>query len=58
MERIKPTGSWKKLDDHFLRAINDPWYKCLVNLENLISEYTFLFYIIFRYISFIIHITK
>ena len=44
MERIKPTGSWKKLDDHFLRAINDPWYKCLVNLENLISEYTFLFY--------------
>lgn len=41
---IKPNSSWKNLENHYLKAIDDEWYKCIAELENLITKYTFLFY--------------
>lgn len=41
---IKPTHSWKNLQTHHMSAINDPWYKILLNLQNNISIFTMQFY--------------
>lgn len=42
--RIRPQKSWKNLDTHYLSVLHDPWYKKLVDVENLISRYTSKFY--------------
>ena len=42
---IEPKKSWKIPQTHFINAINDEWYRKLVEIENLISKYTNLFYI-------------
>ena len=41
---IKTESSWKEIDTHFIRAIENPWYKNLVEINHLISKYTMLFY--------------
>lgn len=41
---IRPQSTWKDLETHYLTAINDEWYKCLVELQNLIFKYTYMFY--------------
>lgn len=42
---IQPKKLWKTPETHFIEAINDEWYKRLVEIDNLISKYTNLFYI-------------
>lgn len=42
---IEPKKSWKVPETHFINAINDEWYRKLVEIDNLISKYTNLFYI-------------
>ena len=42
---IEPKKLWKIPQTHFINAINDEWYRKLVEIENLISKYTNLFYI-------------
>ncbi len=44
-ELIEPKKLWKVPQRHFINAINDEWYKRLVEIDNLISKYTNLFYI-------------
>ena len=44
LKKIKPIHSWQNIDDHYKNAINDPWYKNLVNIENLITVNTVKFY--------------
>lgn len=46
---IEPKKSWKIPQTHFINAINDEWYRKLVEIENLISKYTNLFYIRKKY---------
>ena len=41
---IQPKKSWKSSNTHYINAISDEWYKSLVELQNLISTYTMLFY--------------
>ena len=41
---IRPNSSWKNLDTHYIDAISNEWYKCLIDLQNLIFKYTFMFY--------------
>ncbi len=43
--KIKPSKSWKDCNTHFIKAVKDEWYKSLVEIENMISKYTMLFYI-------------
>lgn len=44
-KNIKPNKSWMNCDTHFINAVNNKWYKSLVEIENMISKYTMLFYI-------------
>lgn len=37
-------NTWKEKDTHYLKALEHPWYKLLVKLENLISTETMKFY--------------
>ena len=41
---ISADSSWKETDTHFIRAIENPWYRSLVEMNHLISKYTMLFY--------------
>lgn len=41
---INPPKSWKDINNHFLNAIDNEWYINLIELENLITKYTTLFY--------------
>ena len=40
---VKPKTTWKNTN-HYLELIKDPWYKTIVEIENLISLYTPQFY--------------
>ena len=37
-------NTWKDPSTHYLRVLNNPWYKLLIKLENLISSETMKFY--------------
>lgn len=37
-------NTWKSLNTHYIKAMDDPWYKLLVKLENLLSVETMKFY--------------
>lgn len=41
---IIPSQSWRNINDHFLKALDDEWYFTLVQIENMINKYTTLFY--------------
>jgi len=41
---IRPKRSWENASTHFLYAINDPWYKHIATIENIIHEATCEFY--------------
>jgi asparaginyl-tRNA synthetase len=41
---IRPNKSWNNPQDHYVRLIKDPWYKALVEVQNLIHIYTIEFY--------------
>ena len=42
---IEPKKLCKDPKTHFIKSINDEWYKKLIEINNLISKYTNLFYI-------------
>lgn len=44
MREIQPSKSWKEMDTHFLKALNNEWYVSIAEIENLIQKYTMLFY--------------
>ena len=41
---IKEPNTWKKTEKHYIKAMEEPWFKLLVKLENLISIETMKFY--------------
>ncbi|PKM93599.1 MAG: asparaginase [Firmicutes bacterium HGW-Firmicutes-1] len=41
---ITPKKSWNDLKFHYLSVIEDPWYKSVMDLQHLISYYTYMFY--------------
>lgn len=41
---IRPNGSWRNKDNHFIHAINDRWYQTIAKLEDLICYETACFY--------------
>lgn len=41
---IKEPNTWENTNTHYLKALNNEWYKQLVILENLITEETMRFY--------------
>ena len=41
---ISPRKSWKDLKNHYIHLFEDPWYKILAEVQNLISIYTMEFY--------------
>lgn len=43
-ELIQPRASWKDVKHHYLNAINDPWYKVVCDLDNLVSKFSYEFY--------------
>lgn len=43
-KEIQPKGSWRDLENHYLSAIEDPWYKVILELQHQISWFTMQFY--------------
>jgi len=43
MKLIEP-NTWKEKETHYLKIINEPWYKLLIKLQNLLSVETMKFY--------------
>ena len=41
---MKEPNTWKEPETHYVKALEEPWYKLLVKLENLISIETMKFY--------------
>lgn len=41
---IKEPNTWKDLKTHYIKAMDDDWYKLLVKLQNLLSLETMKFY--------------
>lgn len=41
---IKEPNTWKEQKSHYIKAMNDPWFKLLVKLQNLLSVETVKFY--------------
>lgn len=41
---IKEPNTWMNCDTHYIKAMDDPWYKLLVELQNLLSVETMKFY--------------
>lgn len=41
---LKEPNTWKDPKKHYIKAMDDPWFKLLVKLENLISLETMKFY--------------
>ncbi len=41
---ILEPNTWKNQSTHYLKVLNEPWYKLLVKLENLITSETMKFY--------------
>ncbi|HOZ53816.1 MAG TPA: asparagine synthetase A [Bacilli bacterium] len=44
MNKIIPPKSWLDLDNHYIEVLKNPWYKQLIELQNLISIETANFY--------------
>ncbi len=44
MNKRKPSKSWLDKENHYLDALRNPWYKQLIELENLINVETTNFY--------------
>ena len=40
---IKPKTTWRDTN-HYIKLIKDPWYKVIVEIDNLINLYTPQFY--------------
>jgi asparaginyl-tRNA synthetase len=43
-ETIKPNQSWENVENHYKKAINDPWYKALCIVQDEINHSTFNFF--------------
>ena len=41
---IKEPNTWKEPEIHYIKAMDDPWFKLLVKLQNLLSIETMKFY--------------
>ena len=41
---LKEPNSWKKPEKHYMEVLDNPWYKTLVKLQNLVSYETMKFY--------------
>lgn len=41
---IKEPNTWMNCDTHYIKAMDNPWYKLLVELQNLLSVETMKFY--------------
>ena len=41
---LKEPNTWKNPDTHYLEVLKNPWYKMLIELENLVSVETMNFY--------------
>lgn len=41
---IKEPNTWKTPEIHYIKVMNDPWYKLLIKLQNLVSIETMKFY--------------
>ena len=41
---IKEPNTWKDYESHYLKILEEPWYKILIKLENLVSTETMKFY--------------
>lgn len=37
-------NTWKNIDTHYIKVLDEPWYKLLVKLENLLTTETIKFY--------------
>lgn len=44
MKKITYKNTWKNSSTHYLKVLDDPWYKQLIQLENLITNETTKFY--------------
>lgn len=44
INKIKPNKTWNNLKDHYLNAIEDTWYKVIINLQHNITILTMKFY--------------
>lgn len=42
--KIAPPETWKDLNTHYLKILNNEWYRLLVELEDLINVETYRFY--------------
>ena len=42
--KLCPPKSWNDLGTHYLKVLEDPWYRMICDLENLITKYTYKFY--------------
>lgn len=38
--RIRPNASWKDPTTHYLKVLEDPWYRCIVELTNIFHNAT------------------
>jgi len=43
-KQIRPNSSWKDLDNHYMKAIEDPWYRKIAEVNHLINIFTYEFY--------------
>lgn len=41
---LKEPNTWKDYETHYLKVLKEPWYKMLIELENLVSVETMKFY--------------
>jgi len=44
MKKSYVPNTWKNSENHYIKAMDEPWYKLLVKLENLLSLETMKFY--------------
>jgi len=44
MKKEYVPNTWKESETHYIKALDEPWYKLLVKLENLINVETMKFY--------------
>lgn len=43
-QTVQPPKTWKNVENHYLKAIDNEWYLDLIEIENMINKYTTLFY--------------
>ena len=44
MKKINVPNTWKNFETHYLKVLEEPWYKLLIKLQNLITYETANFY--------------